>query len=48
MKNFCFDTICNITQEPQELQRSNCCVSSKVIGLSIINGKSHFEQLATA
>ncbi len=24
MKNFRFDTICNITQEPQELQRLNC------------------------
>ncbi len=23
MKNFCFNTICNITQEPQELQRYN-------------------------
>ncbi len=42
MKNFCFD----ITQKPQELHRFNCGVSSKVI--SIINGKSHFEQLTTA
>ncbi len=24
MKNFRFDTICNIIQEPQELQRFNC------------------------
>ena len=24
MKNFCFETICNITKEPQELQRFNC------------------------
>ncbi len=24
MKSFRFDTICNITQEPQELQRYNC------------------------
>ena len=24
MKNFRFDTICNITQDPHELQRSNC------------------------
>ena len=25
MKNFRFDTICSITEEPQELQRYNCC-----------------------
>ena len=28
MKNFRFDTICNITQEPQELQRCNLCMCS--------------------
>ncbi len=30
MKNFRFDTICNITQESQEIQRFNCACGSIV------------------
>ena len=59
MKNFHFDAICNITQEPQELQRFNCACGfiskSTVIRyhqlLSTVissNGKSHVDQLSTA
>ncbi len=59
MKNFRFNTVCNITQEPQELQRYNR--ACRFIGKSAvikyhplllkdisINRKSLFEQLATA
>ncbi len=58
MKNFRFNTICNITQEPQELQRYNH--ACRFIGKSAvikchqllskvtsINRKSLFDQLAT-
>ena len=57
MKNFCFDTICNITQEPHLLQISvdgfidksavikQCNVLSKVLS---INKIYNFDQLATA
>ncbi len=58
MKNFSFNTICNITQEPQELQRYNR--ASRFIGKSTvikchqvllkvtsINRRSLFDQLAT-
>ncbi len=58
MKNFCFNTICNITQEPQELQRYNR--ACRFIGKSAvikchqvlskvtsINRRSLFAQLAT-
>ena len=51
VKNFQFDTICNITQE---LQRINCACgfigkSSVIqsIPIKCINGKSCFEQLVT-
>ncbi len=58
MKNFRSDTICNITQEPQELERYNCacgfiCKSAVtkfpqlLIKVTGINGNSHFDQLAT-
>ncbi len=59
MKNFCFDTICKITQELKELQRFSC--ACRLIGKSAvmkyhqlllkvisINGKFCFDQLATA
>ncbi len=58
MKNFRFNTICNITQEPQELQRYNraCrfigksavieCHQLLIKGTSI-NRRSLFDQLAT-
>ncbi len=56
MKNVCFDTICNITQEPQELHRYDCVCGfirkSVVIKYPLlskvisINVKSHFEQVA--
>ena len=59
VKNFCFGTFCNITQEPQELQRFTC--ASGFIGKSAekkhyqwlskcvsINKKLCFNQLATA
>ncbi len=36
MKNFCFDTICNITQEPLELERFNCTFFSAVFGKSAV------------
>ncbi len=58
MKNFRFNTICNITQEPQELQRHNC--ACRFIGKSAvikchqllskvtsINSRSLFDQFAT-
>ncbi len=58
MKNFRFNTICNITQEPQELQRYN--LACRFIGKSAvikchqllsknvsINKRSLFDQLAT-
>ena len=58
MKTFRFDTICNITQEPQALLILNCACG--FIGKSAlikyqqllskvigINGKSRFDQLAT-
>ena len=57
MKNFCFDTICNITQETQDLQGYNC--ASGFIGKSAvikyyqlskvisINRRIFFDQLAT-
>ena len=59
MTNFCFDTICNITQEPQEMQRFNraCGFISKYAVIKYdqllskdisINGKSCFDQLASA
>ncbi len=57
MKNFRFNTICNITQEPQELQRYNRAY--RFIGKSAvikchqvlskvtnINSRSLFDQLA--
>ena len=58
LKNFRFNTICNIIQEPKELQRYNCPCGfidkSAVIkyhqllsNVIIINGKSRFDQLAT-
>ncbi len=58
MKNFRFNTICNITQEPQELQRYNRACGfigeSAVIKcdqvlskVTSINRKSLFDQLAT-
>ena len=31
MKNFRFDIICNITQEPQELQRFNCFICNSAV-----------------
>ncbi len=58
MKNFRFNTICNITQEPQELQRYNR--ACRFIGKSAVikchqllskvtsNRRSLFDQLATA
>ena len=59
MKNFLFDTICNITQESQELYtKIQLCLW--VLGKSavmkyhqmyqrlIFNGKSHINQLVTA
>ncbi len=58
MKNFRFNTICNINQEPQELQRYNR--ACRFIGKSAvikchqvlskvtsINRRSLFDQLAT-
>ena len=58
MKNFRFDTICNITQKAQKLQRFNCVCG--FIGKSALikchqllskvismNGKLHFDQIAT-
>ena len=59
MKNFRFKTICNITQEPQNLQTFNCACGfigkSAVIKyhqllskVQCINWKSCFDQLATA
>ncbi len=58
MKNFRFNTICNITQEPQELQRYNrayrfigkCTVIKCHQVLSKVTGinrRSLFDQLAT-
>ncbi len=58
MKNFCFNTICNITQEPQELQRYNrvCRFIGKstvikchqvLSKVTSINRRSLFDQLAT-
>ena len=58
MKNFCFETICNITQEPQDLQTFNCAhgfISKFAVikyhqlltKVQCINGKSPFSQLAT-
>ncbi len=59
MKNFRFETLCNITQESQDPQTFNCACG--FIGKSAvtkyhqllskvqcINGKSRFDQLATA
>ncbi len=58
MKNFRFDTICNITQEPPELQRHNTFVHvGSLVSLLLQTtiswyqknkGKSHFDQLASA
>ncbi len=59
MKNFCFNTICNIIQEPQELQRYNraCRFIGKfavikyhqlISKVTSISRKSLFDQLATA
>ena len=58
MKNFRFDTICNITQEPQDLQTFGCVCGSIVHAVikfhqllskvQCINAKSRFDQLATA
>ncbi len=59
MKNFCYNTICNITQEPQELTEIHVHVDSSASLLfkkyhqllskvKSINGKSFFDQLATA
>ena len=46
MKDFRFDTICNITREPQEVQRYNKCLRvvccDKVLKVVIINGKVSF------
>ena len=42
MKNFCFDTICNITQEPQKLQSLNCACG--FIGKSVL---TKYHQLLT-
>ncbi len=58
MKNFHFNTICNITQEPKELQRYNrACTfigKSAVIKchqvlskVTSVNWRSLFDQLAT-
>ncbi len=58
MKNFSFNTICNITQEPQELQRYNraCMFIGKSVVMKChqllsevtsINTRSLFDQLAT-
>ncbi len=58
MKNFRFNTICNITQEPQELQRYNRAFrfirksdvkkSHQVLSkVTSINRRSLFDQLAT-
>ncbi len=58
MKNFRFNTICNITQEPKELQRYNHACrfigKSAVIKchqvlskITSINRRSLFDQLAT-
>ncbi len=58
MKNFCFNTICSITQEPQELQRYNraCRFISKsavikchqlLWKVTSINRRSLFDQLST-
>ncbi len=58
MKNFRFNTICNIAQEPQELQRYNraCRFNGKsavikcyqlLSKITIINRRSLFDQLAT-
>ncbi len=57
MKNFRFNTICNITQELQELYRetivpvgssaSLCDKISSIAVKSCIKGKSRFYQLAT-
>ncbi len=57
MKNFHFNTICNITQEPRELQTYICACGfigkSAVIKYNLllskvtsINRKSHFDQVA--
>ncbi len=58
MKDFRFNTICNVTQEPQEIQRSNR--ACRFIGKSAVmkcnqllskvagvNRRSLFDQLAT-
>ncbi len=56
MKTFCFNTICNITHEPQKLQRFHCpcmfigkCAVIKYHQLisKVINQKLCFDQLAT-
>ena len=59
MKNFHFDSICNITQDSQDLQQYNCACGfihksavikcHQLLSKAIsINRKSHFDQLATA
>ncbi len=59
MKNFRFDNICNITQEPKELRRYNCVCwfigksgvikyRQLLLKVKCINRKSRFNQLAKA
>ncbi len=42
MENFRFDTICNITQEPQKLQSLNCISFTRWVEVSVWSQKDYY------